>query len=128
FFRAFPRSKQFDCPLFVRVAPTTGPNQHQAGLRKKPDSIGANWEELTLLPTRIGLENHCTRKGTGGSNPSPSASFMRSADDSRGAYGRVRTGMIRLPLTTGGKSLSSSYTSVMKRSLLCCVSPSVVLS
>src|SRR5436189_4995407 len=28
-----------------------------------------------------GLENHCTRKGTGGSNPSPSAKFSRRIVD-----------------------------------------------
>ncbi len=28
------------------------------------------------LPTRIGLENHCTGNRTGGSNPSPSATFL----------------------------------------------------
>ena len=32
-------------------------------------------------------------------------------------------GMFRFPLTTGGKSFTSSYTSVMNRSLLCLVSP-----
>lgn len=42
--------------------------------------------------------------------------------------GAVRLGMFRFPSTTGGKSFTSSYTSVMKRSLLCLVSPSVVAS
>src|SRR5215469_4081145 len=37
-------------------------------------------------------------------------------------------GICRFPCTTGGKSFTSSYTSVMYRSLLCCVSPSVVAS
>ena len=32
-------------------------------------------------------------------------------------------GMARLPFTIGGKSFTSSYTSVMKRSVLACVSP-----
>ncbi len=41
-------------------------------------------------------------------------------------YGRL--GIVRFPSTTGGKSDASSYTSVMKRALLCGVSPSVVLS
>jgi len=42
--------------------------------------------------------------------------------------GPVRLGILRSPFTTGGKSFSSSYTSVMNRSLLCFVSPSVVAS
>ena len=37
-------------------------------------------------------------------------------------------GMARLPFTIGGKSFTSSYTSVMKRSVLACESPWVVLS
>src|SRR5882672_2153811 len=41
---------------------------------KEPGFIGVNWEEPMLLPPMTGLENHCTRKGTGGSNPSLSAS------------------------------------------------------
>jgi hypothetical protein len=40
--------------------------------------------------------------------------------------GLVRLGIFRSPFTTGGKSFTSSYTSVMNRSLLCFVSPSVV--
>ena len=36
-----------------------------------------------------GLENRCTRKGTGGSNPSPSASFARS----RSLNGRRETSL-----------------------------------
>jgi hypothetical protein len=39
-----------------------------------------------------------------------------------------RLGMVRSPLTTGGKSFTSSYTSLMNRSLLCFVSPCVVAS
>jgi hypothetical protein len=42
--------------------------------------------------------------------------------------GPVRLGIFRLPFTTGGKSFTSSYTSVMNRSLLCFVSPIVVAS
>jgi hypothetical protein len=42
--------------------------------------------------------------------------------------GPVRLGIFRSPFTTGGKSFTSSYTSVINRSLLCFVSPSVVAS
>src|SRR5262249_42470300 len=34
-----------------------------------------------------GLENHCTRKGTGGSNPSPSAKSLRKSVDSAAGAG-----------------------------------------
>src|SRR5438034_9439299 len=44
-------------------------------VEKKPGFIGANWEGLVPLPPMTGLENHCTGNGTGGSNPSPSATF-----------------------------------------------------
>jgi hypothetical protein len=42
--------------------------------------------------------------------------------------GPVLLGIFRSPFTTGGRSFTSSYTSVMNRSLLCFVSPSVVAS
>ena len=65
-----------DCPLFVRVLFTTGPNKRLGHVQDEPGSIGVNWEGLTPLPPLVGLENHCTRKGTGGSNPSPSAKSL----------------------------------------------------
>jgi hypothetical protein len=79
-----------------------------------------------------GLENHCSRKVTGGSNPSPSASLrytchalrrtrgwqakrrmsrriaQREGEITAPSYGCVRTGIVRLPFTTGGKSRTSS--------------------
>ena len=64
------------CPLFVRVVMPTGPNQRRRWSLRRPGFIGVNWEELMPLPTRQGLENHCTGNGAGGSNPSPSANPM----------------------------------------------------
>src|SRR5437763_10900877 len=58
-----------------------------AGARQTARSLG---QMSTRRDGRVvdggGLENHCTRKGTGGSNPSPSAkSFRKSVDLAVGA-------------------------------------------
>src|SRR5262245_49360743 len=77
-----------------------------------------------------GLQN-----GVAGSRPPEHAMAPTRDDrDGRGDGKRLEsldqgwTGIVRFPSTIDGKSFTSSYASVMNRSLLCCVSPSVVLS
>ena len=66
-------------------------------------------DELTLFPTNV-------------------EKLLRCSNQRPYFPGPVRLGIFRSPFTTGGKSFTSSYTSVMNRSLLCFVSPRVVAS
>src|SRR2546428_5157797 len=43
-----------------------------------------------------GLENHCTRKGTGGSNPSPSARSLRKTSIRQPERGQVRVDVLAI--------------------------------
>jgi hypothetical protein len=73
------------------------------------DFAGSAWPPQTMARTRDGRDG--------------------GRDDPRlENVGQGWTGIVRFPSTIGGKSFTSSYTSVINRSLLCCVSPSVVLS
>ena len=65
-----------ECSATVRLLPEASPNYDPTHLELRPNFIGVNREGLSPLPPSAGPEIHCTRKGTGGSNPSPSASLL----------------------------------------------------